>query len=175
MTLIEPTADRQSTALAPDLRSLPDRAARAWTERMAGRPRADSTSRDDGKRQLLPRRRRQLAVPARTAVRGEHCKHLRRVAIEITARRVAPPGKQRAVCDACGTVTFVAADAGTPHLCGNADWKPAISCGTTRRTTASSLRPSPTRQPTTGPSRRPTGQSPTTTPTTATRLTTSLC
>jgi len=51
-------------------------------------------------------------------IRHERCKHLRRVAIEITARRVAPPGKQRATCDACGTVTFVEEDADTPHLCG---------------------------------------------------------
>lgn len=121
MTLIEPAADRQSTALAPDLRSLPDRAARAWTERMAVRPRADSTyavTTESDSTYLVDIAQHACSCPD-NRIRGEHCKHLRRVAIEITARRVAPPGKQRAVCDACGTVTFVAADAGTPHLCGN--------------------------------------------------------
>jgi len=50
-------------------------------------------------------------------IRGERCKHLRRVAIEITAKRLAPPGKVRARCDACGTVTFADADAAPPHRC----------------------------------------------------------
>ncbi|WP_336336135.1 SWIM zinc finger family protein [Haloarcula brevis] len=120
MTLIEPAADRQSTALAPDLRSLPDRAARAWTERMAVRPRADGTyavTTESDSTYLVDITQQSCACPD-NRIRGEHCKHLRRVAIEITARRVAPPGKDRATCDACGTVTFVGPDAPTPHLCG---------------------------------------------------------
>jgi len=119
MTLIEPAADRQSTALAPDLRSLPDRAARAWTERMAVRPRAGSTyavTTESDNTYLVDIEQRSCSCPD-NRIRGEHCKHLRRVAIEITAKRVAPPGKERATCDACGTVTFVAVDAGAPHLC----------------------------------------------------------
>ncbi|GCF13603.1 hypothetical protein Harman_15380 [Haloarcula mannanilytica] len=121
MTLIEPTADRQSTALAPDLRSLPDRAARAWTEHMAVRPRAGSTyavTTESDSTYLVDIAQRTCSCPD-NRIRGERCKHLRRVAIEITARRVAPPGKERATCDACGTVTFVATDAEAPHLCGN--------------------------------------------------------
>jgi len=49
-------------------------------------------------------------------IRGETCKHLRRVAIEITAGRVPPPGKRRAECAACGRETFVPVDA-SPALC----------------------------------------------------------
>jgi hypothetical protein len=49
-------------------------------------------------------------------VRGEVCKHRRRVAIEITARRVPPPGHRRASCAACGTDTFVDERA-RPPLC----------------------------------------------------------
>jgi len=119
MTLIEPTADRESTALAPDLSALPDRAARAWTERMAVSPRQGSTyavTTESGHTYLVDVKRRSCSCPD-NRIRGEHCKHLRRVAIEITARRVAPPGKQRATCDACGTVTFVDEDARAPHLC----------------------------------------------------------
>jgi hypothetical protein len=121
MTLIEPAADRQHTALAPDLRSLPDRAARAWTERMAVRPRAGSTyavTTESDSTYLVDIAQRSCSCPD-NRIRGERCKHLRRVALEITARRVAPPGRERATCDACGTVTFVAADARTPHLCRN--------------------------------------------------------
>ena len=51
-------------------------------------------------------------------IRGEVCKHLRRVAIEISTRRVPPPGKRRADCRACGVETFVAADA-DPPLCAD--------------------------------------------------------
>ncbi len=64
-------------------------------------------------------------LPARSCscpdhrLRGERCKHLRRVAIEITARRVAPPGHERARCDVCGAVTFVREAADPPHLCAD--------------------------------------------------------
>lgn len=119
MTLIEPTDDRGPTALAPDLRTMDDRAARAWAERMAVRQRDDGTyavSTASGHTYVVDLTDRSCSCPDHR-IRGEHCKHLRRVAIEITARRVAPPGKQRAQCDACGTVTFVGAGADPPHLC----------------------------------------------------------
>jgi hypothetical protein len=50
-------------------------------------------------------------------IRGETCKHIRRVAIEITSRRVPPPGERRVDCAACGVETLVEADADTPHFC----------------------------------------------------------
>jgi hypothetical protein len=39
--------------------------------------------------------------------RGERCKHLRRVAIEVTEGRVPPPGRRRRACAACGRESFV--------------------------------------------------------------------
>lgn len=51
------------------------------------------------------------------AIRGARCKHLRRVAIEVTEGRVPPPGKRRAVCAVCGDVTFVPTYEQGPHLC----------------------------------------------------------
>jgi hypothetical protein len=119
MTLIEPTDDRGPTALAPDLRDMDDRAARAWAEPMAVHPREDGTyavSTASGHTYVVDLTDRTCTCPDHR-IRGEHCKHLRRVAIEITARRVAPPGKQRARCDACAAVTFVPAAAAEPHLC----------------------------------------------------------
>ena len=55
-------------------------------------------------------------------IRGERCKHVRRVAIEVTAGRVPAPDEQRVDCAACGAPILVrgAADASRdrpPHLC----------------------------------------------------------
>jgi len=57
-------------------------------------------------------------------IRSEQCKHVRRVAIEITARQVPPPGQTWATCDACGAETFAPEDAPEPHLCGNCHLAP---------------------------------------------------
>ena len=108
MTLIEPSDDADPTALAPDPESLPDRAARAWTERMSVSRREDDSyavTTESGQTYRVDLRDRSCSCPDHR-IRGERCKHLRRVAIEITARRVAPPGHERARCDACGTVIF---------------------------------------------------------------------
>ncbi len=111
---------RQKTALAPDLRSMPDRAARAWTERMAVRHlhganyAVDSES---GATYVVDATAGSCTCPDAT-IRGETCKHQRRVALEITSRRVPPPGKRRADCAACGTETFVPETSGPPALCG---------------------------------------------------------
>jgi len=48
-------------------------------------------------------------------IRGETCKHLRRVAIEINTGRTPPPGRRQAICAACGVAAFVPADG--PPLC----------------------------------------------------------
>lgn len=40
-------------------------------------------------------------------IRGERCKHLRRVAIEVTERRVPPPGRRSADCAVCRRPSFV--------------------------------------------------------------------
>jgi hypothetical protein len=51
------------------------------------------------------------------AIRGARCKHLRRVAIEVTERLVPAPGERRAVCAVCGRETFVPTTAAGPALC----------------------------------------------------------
>ena len=49
--------------------------------------------------------------------RGARCKHLRRVAIEITEGTVPPPDHVAVDCAVCATRTFVPADATEPHFC----------------------------------------------------------
>ncbi len=120
MTDSDPPVTDRRTALAPDLRVMDDRAARAWVEQMAvrhlGGPRyaVDSQS---GATYVVDAVEGTCTCPDAT-IRGETCKHRRRVALEITSHRVPPPGKRRANCVACGTETFVAESA-EPPLCGN--------------------------------------------------------
>lgn len=126
MTLIESTSPPRKTALAPDLRQLDERAARAWTERMAVRPLGGAryaVDSESGSTYVVDLDERSCTCPDHQ-IRGTQCKHLRRVAIEITSHRVPPPGKTWAVCDACGTETFVAEDAAAPHLCANCHLEP---------------------------------------------------
>lgn len=111
---------RRKTALAPDLRVMPDRAARAWTERMAVRhlDGADyAVDSQSGATYVVNARGGTCTCPDAT-IRDETCKHRRRVAIEITSGRVPPPGKRRADCAACGTETFVPETSDPPALCG---------------------------------------------------------
>ncbi|GGN11690.1 SWIM zinc finger family protein [Halarchaeum nitratireducens] len=49
--------------------------------------------------------------------RGRRCKHLRRVAIDVTAGRVPAPGERDAACADCGAPCFVAAAAPDPVYC----------------------------------------------------------
>jgi hypothetical protein len=51
------------------------------------------------------------------AIRHSRCKHLRRVAIEVTEGLVPAPDERRAACAVCGRRTFVPATAPGPHLC----------------------------------------------------------
>jgi hypothetical protein len=111
--------DTRKTALAPDLRRLDDRAARAWTERMAVRPLGEgryAVDAESGATYVVDLPERSCTCPD-NRIRHQHCKHLRRVAIEITSHRVPPPGQTLARCDACDAETFVDEDAPEPHLC----------------------------------------------------------
>jgi len=104
--------------LAPDPRELDERSARAWTEEMAVRPltggeyRVDSAS---GATYVVDLRDGGCTCPDHR-MRRERCKHLRRVALEVTAGRVPPPGKRRGSCAACGLERFVP-EHETPALC----------------------------------------------------------
>jgi len=118
-----PASDRR-TALAPDLRTMPDRAARAWAERMAVRPLGDEYAVDSqsGATYVVDPVAGTCTCPDHR-IRKETCKHLRRVAIEITTKRVPPPGKRRAECVACGADAFVPEDA-VVALCRNCRVEP---------------------------------------------------
>ncbi|QSG04861.1 SWIM zinc finger family protein [Halapricum desulfuricans] len=121
MTEHLPDRSTRKTALAPDTRTMDDRAARAWTERMAVRPlgggryAVDSHS---GATYVVDLPASRCSCPDHQ-IRGERCKHIRRVAIEVTSHRVPPPGKRRARCAQCGVETFVGEDAAEPWLCSN--------------------------------------------------------
>ena len=121
MTLIAPSDDTEPTALAPDPDRLDPRSRRAWTERMVVDRRGDDSyavTTESGHTYRVDLQRHSCSCPDHR-IRGEQCKHRRRVAIEITARRVAPPGNERARCDGCGRVTFVGRDESPPHRCGD--------------------------------------------------------
>jgi hypothetical protein len=53
------------------------------------------------------------------AIRGARCKHLRRVAIEVTEGLVPPPGETDAICAVCGDHTFVPRGTEGPALCAD--------------------------------------------------------
>ena len=56
--------------------------------------------------------------------RGERCKHLRRVAIDVSEGRVPPPGETTATCEVCGAELFVDENAAGPHLCADHEFAP---------------------------------------------------
>lgn len=126
MTEPLPGRSTRKTALAPDTRTMDARAARAWTERMAVRPlgggryAVDSHS---GATYVVDLPEGRCSCPDHL-IRGERCKHIRRVAIEVTSHRVPPPGKRRADCAQCGVETFVDEDSERPHLCSNCQFEP---------------------------------------------------
>jgi len=111
-------ASSSGVALAPDLRDRDERTVRAWTEEMAVTPMGGGCYRVDSE----SGRTYTVDVPGRRCTcadhryRGAQCKHLRRVAIEITRKRVPPPGKRAAECAACGRESFVPETA-DPPLC----------------------------------------------------------
>lgn len=94
------------------------RALRARTEPMTVRPLRDRryVVETDGGTYVVDVERRTCTCPDH-AIRGARCKHLRRVAIEITTGRVPAPDERPAVCAVCGRETFVPLDATGPQLC----------------------------------------------------------
>jgi len=108
----------RKVALAPDLRTIDERAVRAWIEPMAVTPLGGGvyrveTHEDHSYSVDLPGQR--CTCPDHH-YRGVQCKHLRRVAIEVTQERVPPPGKRVADCVVCATESFVPETA-DPPLC----------------------------------------------------------
>ncbi|WP_200530951.1 SWIM zinc finger family protein [Halorubrum sp. LN27] len=58
------------------------------------------------------------------AIRGSRCKHLRRVAMEVTSGVVPAPDERVGACAVCGAETFVPFDAGGAHLCERHAFEP---------------------------------------------------
>jgi hypothetical protein len=56
--------------------------------------------------------------------RGVRCKHVRRVAMEVTDGRVAPPGERAVACRNCGDEIFVDETAPGPHFCEECGLEP---------------------------------------------------
>lgn len=51
--------------------------------------------------------------------RGARCKHLRRVAIDVSEGLLPPPGRAAVECEVCGAELFVDENAPGPHLCAD--------------------------------------------------------
>lgn len=118
MTHAENPPASQPTPLAPDVRDLDERSRRAWTESMAVRPLPDGRYAVDsgsGATYVVDLGRGHCTCPD-SEIRGELCKHARRVAIEINQGRLPAP-RRTAPCAACGRATAVAPDADPPLLC----------------------------------------------------------
>jgi hypothetical protein len=58
------------------------------------------------------------------AIRGARCKHLRRVAMEVTAGRVPAPDERTGACAVCGAALFVPRTADGPRLCDRHERSP---------------------------------------------------
>lgn len=103
--------------LAPDVDALGERARRAWTEPMAVRPLGDGRYAVDsasGRTYVVDLDGGRCSCPD-SEIRGELCKHARRVAIEINQGRVPSPDEPLR-CRGCDReVSDVADD--SPRLC----------------------------------------------------------
>jgi hypothetical protein len=103
--------------LAPDFGAMDDRSVRAWTEAMSVAPLGDGRYSVEGQSDetyVVDLPESGCTCPDHT-IRGERCKHLRRVVIEVNRGRVAPPGRVRGICEACGREAFL--PEGGPPLC----------------------------------------------------------
>lgn len=120
-------APDERVALAPDPRALSDRGMRAWVERMAVRPLGEryAVDSESDTTYVVDPAAGTCSCPDHQ-MRGETCKHLRRVAIEITAGRVPPPGTRRATCAACGVETHTRVESTPPVLCDTCSLTPGV-------------------------------------------------
>lgn len=114
----------QPRPLAPDLRQLDARSARAWTEAMTVAPLGEGryeVTNASGRTYVVDLPGSDCSCPDQR-IRGERCKHLRRVAIEVTQRRVPAPGFRRGDCRACGHEAFLPVEG--PALCEHCAFEP---------------------------------------------------
>jgi hypothetical protein len=101
------------------------RSARAATEEMKVRPLRDRryVVETDGGTYVVALDAGTCTCPDH-AIRGFRCKHLRRVAMEVTAGSIPAPDERVGVCAVCGAETFVPLDAGGSHLCSRHGFEP---------------------------------------------------
>jgi hypothetical protein len=98
--------------LAPDLGAMDDRSVRAWTEAMSVAPVGGgryTVEGQSGNTYVVDLPGSDCTCPDHT-IRGERCKHLRRVAIEVNRGRLAPPGRVPGTCEACRREAFLPED-----------------------------------------------------------------
>ena len=113
-----PASRKESLPVPPD-ETLDDRSRRAREERMAVTAFGTNVyevASESGYTYLVDVGAGRCTCPDHV-IRGERCKHLRRVAIEITEGRVPPPGHVARSCRVCGDETFVRNDADPPFYC----------------------------------------------------------
>jgi hypothetical protein len=115
-----PESDRSPATASPDggAADRDGRAERALTEAMTIRPLADGRHvvETDGGTYVVDLDDGSCTCPDH-AIRGAQCKHLRRVALSVTAGSVPAPGKRVGACAVCGAETFVPADGAGSYLC----------------------------------------------------------
>lgn len=118
MTHTENPPASQPTPLAPDVDALDERSRRAWTESMAVRTLPDGryvVESESGATYVVDLHRSDCSCPD-NEIRGELCKHIRRVAIEINQGRL--PSPPRTVeCRGCGREVGAEALEERPFLC----------------------------------------------------------
>ena len=109
---------------APDA-DTDDRSARATAEEMTVRPLRDRryVVETDGGTYVVALDAGTCTCPDH-AIRGSRCKHLRRVAIEVTEGSVPAPDERVGACAVCGAETFVPLDDPGAHLCARHDFEP---------------------------------------------------
>ena len=127
----ERTPDRRDSAAvdddtdrSPDA-DADDRSARATAEEMTVRPLRDRryVVETDGGTYVVALDAGTCTCPDH-AIRGSRCKHLRRVAIEVTAGSVPAPDERVGACAVCGAETFVPLDDPGAHLCARHGFEP---------------------------------------------------
>jgi len=102
-----------------------DRAERARSEEMTVRPLRDGryVVETTGGTYVVGLDARECTCPD-YAIRGATCKHIRRVAIDVTGGRVPAPDRRRAACAVCGERLFVPFHDPGPTLCATHDRRP---------------------------------------------------
>jgi hypothetical protein len=116
-----------AVALAPDVSRLDSRAARAWTEKMAVSPLGEGkylVVGQDGTAYEVDLTVGRCTCPDHT-YRRTRCKHIRRVALEVTRDRIPAPDYRAVTCLACGERAFVRK--GEPSVCESCQFTPGTT------------------------------------------------